>query len=262
MLFGSLWRLIRTLFGLAEGTTEIATDKLLTSSPEAIRAQFRKTREDWQRDARELDSAVTDLRVLRDRRLKERERIRMDIEVAEHTMSSSIELYKHQNDERLKTVYGVAAEEKERLSKQLTAINQDVAQENAALLKYQGQIDDLCHKIDALEKEEAETVAEIMTSKKLDEINGKLSGLAVDTTAKNLEAIRDARDKAKVRGQIALERAQPTPQNEMKQLVIKTVNVQKHLTAFDQAVAIEKLLPSTGTVRAAQAMAIDQLFKE
>ena len=49
-LFSSFSRLVATMFGMAEGGTQRATDKLLTSSPDAIRNQFRKTREDWVRD--------------------------------------------------------------------------------------------------------------------------------------------------------------------------------------------------------------------
>jgi hypothetical protein len=46
----SLGRFFASVFGLAQGKTERMADKMVASSADAIRSQFRKTKEDWTKD--------------------------------------------------------------------------------------------------------------------------------------------------------------------------------------------------------------------
>ena len=97
----SIFRLVASLFGQAEGSTERATDKLLTSSPEAIRNQFRKTREDWSKDYTEMKSAIAQLMQLRDTKVDEAKRLQTLIGEVETKMHGAITLYKQSQDEAM-----------------------------------------------------------------------------------------------------------------------------------------------------------------
>ena len=262
--FGSLWRLIRTCFGLGQGATERATDALLVSSPDTIRAQFRKTREDWQRDAEELKNAVAELRLLRDRRLGERSRIKQISAQQDVTMQQAVDMFKKTQEGRWQTCYAAAAQEKEKQETAIKAIDEEVAHENDILAQYQDQYTALLTKICDLDKEEAETVAEIVTAKKMEELDNRLSGLRQDTSTKNLQAIREAREKAKVKSAMALEAVQPSPMAQLNAAVNQGASQQKYLEAFNQQVGMDKLFPQDKAVEVKKlpATSVDQLFKE
>lgn len=241
-LFRSFLRFIRTIFGLAEGTTERATDALLTSSADAIRSQFRKTREDWLRDYNQIKDAITELTVIFDQHNAEMQKLSKQSNEIDAKMVGAINLFKKSGDESLRIKYGQLAEEKTQLEARIDDLEKQLDDEHKVIENYKEKLTDLQTSIENLKQEEAATVADIVSSRKINELNAKLQGLTTDTQGKNLEAIREARRKAKATAKLNSELAGDTPDKLEEQLLTAGAS-SKHLDAFDAAVKLDKMLP-------------------
>ncbi|HYX32922.1 MAG TPA: hypothetical protein VE954_07390 [Oligoflexus sp.] len=268
-LMRSLIRLVQTVFGLAEGGTERATDTILTSSPEAIRNQFRKTKEDWIRDYDQMKSAVADLCTIRDTRSQEMIQLQKNLDQKMASMKGAIELYKTSHDERLRETYARLAEEKEAMEERVDELEIDIQNQDKLIQTYKDKLRSLQQSIENLKKEESETVAEIVSSRKIAELNSRLEGLAVDTQGRNLDAIREARKKARSVARLSNELTHP-PHEELENRIATAGRVSKHLQSFDEAVKLDRifvepqgqeLLKEPGTAQKQSAHpSIDSLF--
>lgn len=240
----SIARFFATLFGLAEGGTQRATDNLLTSSPDAIRNQFRKTREDSIRDYNEMKNSVADLISIRNERATQLQNMHKKEDELTAKMKGAIDLYKKSQDEALRVKYGQLAEEKTKLEADIDALDLQVKQQEQLIEQYKSKLQDLQKSIESLKNEEAETVADIVSTRKITELNNKLQGLSTDTQTKNLEAIREARAKAKSLADLS---GSLSGQQVLKldQQLLTAGTTSKHLDEFDQAVNLNKLLGST-----------------
>lgn len=239
-LFGSIARYLKTLFGLAEGQTERAADSLLTSSPEAIRNQFRKTKEDWVRDYEQMKNAVADLSAIRQGKFQELGELKQTLEQKTASMNGAVELYKKSQDERLREAYARLADEKETLEERSEALHADIENQDKLIQSYKDKLRSLQQSISNLKKEESETVAEIVSSRKIAELNAKLEGLSTDTQAKNLDAIREARKKARALAQLSNDLKQ-SPQHDLDLQIAQAGKVSKHLDVFDKAVHLDRV---------------------
>ena len=204
-LFSSIGRFFGTLFGIAQGSTERATDAMVSGSPDAIRSQFRKTKEDWTREYQEMRDAVAELIRIREMRLVEIKKLNSQSDELEQKMNGAITLYKKTPDERYKQAYGQIAAENEKVELRIKELMQEVDTQNSNIDRYKSRLMEFDKQIKELGQEEAETVADIVSSKKVKELNDRLSGLSNDTDGKNLEAIRSARHKAKAVAQLSNE---------------------------------------------------------
>ena len=236
----SFMRLVATLFGQAEGTTERATDKLLVSSPEAIRNQYRKTREDWAKDYNDMKSSIAQLIQIKDDKLQEIKKLQGLIEELDLKMNGAINLYKQTQDERLKEEYGKLAYTKEEAFSKIESITNEVNEQEKVIATFKNRLTALQTDIENLKKEEAETIADIVSSKKVNELNSKLQGLSRNYQTKNLDAIRDARKQLKSEAKLSSELS-GFEKSEMDQKLIASGKVSKHFDAFDKAVTFDKM---------------------
>lgn len=238
--FGSIVRFIRTLFGLAEGSTERATDALLSASPDAIHSQFRKTRDDLVRDYNEMKDAIAELCSIRDQRLDEIGSTTKEINSLTVKMAGAIETYKKNNDVKLRDAYGRFATRQEQLTVHVSELNREVQEQSTMIEAYKARLTFLQESIENLKKEEAETVADIVSSRKIVQLNDKLKGLSTDTQSKNIEAIREARLKLKSSAKLSAELS-GTDAFEMENKLITAGQSAVHFHEFDDAVKIEQI---------------------
>jgi chromosome segregation ATPase len=236
----SLVRLVSSLFGQAEGSTERATDKLLTSSPEAIRNQFRKTREDWTKDYNEMKAAIAQLVQIRDNKIDEVQKLNTLVEELEVKMSGAINLYKQTQDETLREEYSKLAYTKEEAGSKIATLEKEIQEQNIIIENYKTRLNGLKQDIDNLKKEEAETIADIVSSKKINELNDKLQGLSQNHQAKNLEVIRDARKQVKSEAKLGAE-ISGLEKTSLDQKLMASGKVSKYLDVFDESVKLDKI---------------------
>lgn len=233
---GSIWRMISTTLGLVEGKTERTTDALVSGSPDAIRNQFRKTREDWTKDYSQMREAVAELIRVREMRTDEVKRLNNESENIDQKMAGAIELFKKNPDPRYREAYGKLATEKEQKESRIKELVGEIEEHQKQIERYKSRLMEFQRQIDALSKEEAETVADIVSSKKIHELNDRLSGLSVDTQSKNLEAIREARQKAKAVAKLSSELS-GADKSDFERELANAGAASKHLDAFDSAIS-------------------------
>jgi len=244
--FSAIARFFKTLFGLAEGGTQRATDNLLTSSPDAIRNQFRKTREDSIRDYNQMKDSVADLLSIRDERANQLTKLHKQADDLAAKMAGAIQLYKQTNDETLRTKYSQLADQKTKLESDMDALDLQVHQQEELINQYKTKLQELQTNIEGLKNEEAETVADIVSNRKMTELNAKLQGLSTDTQTKNLDAIREARQKAKSMASLSnsLSGQQVV---KLDQQLLDAGSTSKHFDEFDKAVNLDKLMAPAPT---------------
>lgn len=204
-LFDSLGRFFSSAFGLAEGKTQRMTDKMVTANADSIRSQFRKTKEDWSKDYQEMREAIAELIRIREMKAEEVKKIAKESEELQQKMSGAIELYKKTPDERYKSAYAQLADKSEKNEQRIKELEAEIDEQHQAIERYKVRLLELQAQIESLNKEEAETVADIISSQKIRELNDRLSGLSVDSSSKNLEAIRNARQKSKAVAKLSTE---------------------------------------------------------
>lgn len=237
--FKSLFRFVGTMFGLGAGATERATDKLLTASPEAIKSQFRNSRESLARNYAEIRDAVAQLLVIRESKSREIQSLQASSLKLDAMMRGSIAEYQKNQDERLRIAYANLAEDKEKTDQRVEVLEREVADQDKMIESYKLRLVDLQHSIEDLKKEEAETVADIISSRAINDLNDKLSGLSLDTQAKNLEAIREARNKARSVARLSTELS-GADKKEFEAKVVAAGRAAKHAAAFDEAVGVKQ----------------------
>lgn len=240
-MFRALFRFIKTLFGLAEGGTERATDALLTSSPDAIRAQFRKTHEDKVRDYEEMKKAVSELMGIRENRARELRKIGEKYAQLSGNMQLAIANFKSTQDERCKTIYTTLAEERDGLGKRIEELQAEVAEEDARITAYMEKLKAFEQEIRDLKREEAETVADIVSSQKIADLNKRLAGFASDTQAKNLEAVREARQKALMGRKVTAQLEAPSQGEALNQAILVNAQQNKYLAEFEEQTKMDVL---------------------
>ncbi|KAB8040009.1 hypothetical protein GCL60_07020 [Silvanigrella paludirubra] len=238
--FNSLGRFFSSVFGLAEGKTQRMTDKMVTSNADAIRSQFRKTKEDWSKDYQEMREAVAELIRIREMKSDEVKKISKESEELQQKMAGAIELYKKNPDERYKSAYAQLADKSEKNEQRVKELEAEIDEQQQAIERYKVRLLELQTQIDSLNKEEAETVADIISSQKIKELNDRLSGLSVDSSSKNLEAIRNARQKSKAVAKLSTELTGAEKTDLDKELQMAGSR-SKHLSAFDNAISDNKV---------------------
>lgn len=241
-LLSSMFRLVSSMFGLAQGGTERATDKMLTSSPDTIRNQFRKTREDWTHEYNEMRDAVAQLCQIRDDKVDEAKKLGQLAGDMNVKMQGAIAEYKKNQNEAMKELYVKFASNKEDSENKIRELAAEVKEQEDLINTYKTKLQALKTDIENLKKEEAETVADIVSSKKMKELNNKLQGLSSDTQTKNLEAIRDARKQLRSSAKLSAELSGlNSPETDIENKLITSGKATKFLGAFDEATKLDRI---------------------
>lgn len=242
-LFRSFWRFISTLGGLLQGSTERATDAMLAASADTIRAQFRKTREDWVGEYKQMESAVAELVKIHSDKNAELEKLKHRQYDLTTKMKGAIELFKSKKDESMRDAYGKYAAEKEQTTQRATTLTEEIVNQEQIIENYKSRLMALKKSIDDLKEEEAQTIADIVSSRKLKELNSKLQGLSVDTQSKNLEAIREARKTAVATATLSSDLSGVTQMDEEAKMM-QAGQSSSYMSEFDEAVKIERIFPT------------------
>jgi len=232
----SLGRFFASVFGLAQGKTERMADKMVASSADAIRSQFRKTKEDWTKDYQEMREAIAELIRIREMKSDEVKKIIRENEELQQKMNGAIELYKKNPDERYKSAYTQLADKAEKNEQRIKELETEIDEQQQSIERFKARLLELQAQIDMLNKEEAETVADIISSQKIKELNDRLTGVSTDSSSKNLEAIRNARQKSKAVAKLSTE-LNGVEKIDLDKELQSAGSRSKHLSAFDTAIS-------------------------
>lgn len=234
--FRSLYRFIASMFGMAQGSTERATDKMLTASPEAIHSQFAKIIVDSKHDCNIMIDALAGLMVINTTKKEQAKKLSQEIERQTDIENGAISQYLKTKDESYRSKHGDAGVAKASAQDRLKELNSQIEVQDLSISTYKVRIAELKDSIQKLQEEEQETVADIVSSRKLKELNDRAGNISTDVQSQNLQAIRDARIKAKTLAQLTGE-LNGDDKKAQEKITVVTGQRLRHNAAFDEAIA-------------------------
>ncbi|EKD27674.1 MAG: hypothetical protein ACD_79C00639G0001 [uncultured bacterium] len=197
-LFSSLSRFISNLFGLASGALEEASDSMASSSAGAIKAQFRQTKQEWLKQYNEMRDAVSQLMVIREQKRNEMEILEKEKDEISVKIEGALnEAEKDRNNPTHFQAYERFFKRKQEIDARQAQLETEIKQSEGQLFEFKQRLTNLQAEIKKLDQEEAETIADIVSSQKIIELNDRISNISTDNISKSLEVIRNKRAKLK-----------------------------------------------------------------
>lgn len=205
-LFSSLKRYLANLFGAASGALEESADDITSGSTGAIKAQFRRTKEEWLKQYNEMRDAVSQIIVIREQKKNEMEKLHKEEEELIVKMDGTlIEAEKDLNNDQHKTAYERYFNRKREIDIRQEQLENEVNTTENQLKDFKLRLTDLQSEIKKLDQEEAETIADIISSKKIIELNDRISNISRDNVSQSLNVIRNKRQQLKAKAALSSE---------------------------------------------------------
>ncbi len=207
--FGSIFRAIGRVFRIGAGRVENASDAALAGSPEAIRATFRMTKDKWIKEYKELEAGVSQIILIREQRADELTKITEKIEKLEQRMEGALALAEEKPGEqekhgdayaRFQKEHAEAVARAEELTKEVDTLSKRAEDYKIQLTRFERDIKNL-------DQQEAESIADIVSSQSVIRLNDKLKGFAQDRYSKDLQAVERARQNIKAQAKLSTEMA-------------------------------------------------------
>lgn len=236
----SLFRLIKSMFGLAEGKTDRVTDQMLTASADTIRSQYRKTQLDLKKDYEEMESAVGDLKVILNDKKESFTKLDRDYQKTIQAMNGAITEFKRNQDEKFKAAYIKFGTKKKSLEEEISQLKQEILDQENVIDNYCIKLSELNTTIENLKQEEAKTIADITSSRKIQSINNKINNISTDTQTRNLEAIREQAKKARAITAIS-SKVSGEQELEEEKLLLNSAFDSNLLDEFNKATALDAI---------------------
>ena len=207
-LFNSLSRFFSNLFGAASGAIDEATDNMASNSPGAIKAQFKRTKEEWLKQYNEMRDAVSQLMVVREQKKNEMETLQSEEDDLIIKMEGALnEAEKDPENKEHQEAYERFFKRKQQIDARQEQLETEIQQSETQLNEFKNRLTNLQVEIKKLEQEEAETIADIISSQKIIELNDRITNLSTDNIGQSLEAIRSKRAKLKSKASLTNEMA-------------------------------------------------------
>lgn len=207
--FGSIFRAVGRVFRVGAGRVENASDASLTSSPDAIKATFRLTKDKWIKEYKDLEAGVAQIILIREQRVTELEKLKDKMEKLEERMEGALALAEKEPSKQAMHGEAYARFQKEYAESSARAdeLGKEVEALNARADDYKTQLTRFERDIRGLDEQQAQAIADIVSSQSVIRLNDKLKGFSQDRFSKDLQAIEEARTKLKAQAKLSTELA-------------------------------------------------------
>jgi chromosome segregation ATPase len=202
----SVIRFITTLGGLLSSKVDEGTDSL-TSTPAGVKAAFRQARENWTKQYHEVRDAVSQLMMVIEQKRTEVKKLEQEQEQLEVKKRGAVERFKATRDEKFQTMFQEYHGRLGTVATRLGELNGEIAPLEQQIERYKLKLTEMQNQIANLDKQEAEAIADIVTSKQIVQLNDRMSNLATSLHDENLQAIEKTRQKSKARAKLSDELA-------------------------------------------------------
>ncbi len=203
-ILGSMWRFVSTLGGLAGSSIDEKTDAMLTT-PAGIKGTFRQSREEWTKQYKEVRDAVSQLVVVIEQKTSEIDTLTEEREDVSTKMNGAIERYKDTNEEKYKEAFADAHAREGEIDARLESLQTEKKNVEQQVEGYKARLVEMQDRIKNLDKEEAEALADIISSQQVVQLNDRLSNLSTTLQDKNLQAIERKRAQLKAQARLSSE---------------------------------------------------------
>ena len=192
---------------MGEGALSNAADKMLTANEASIRAQYRKVRDDLKKNLATVRSAVANLMAINEEKNTETSSLEKKLKELEQMKLGAVRKFKETNDVKYQEAFAEYQKQAATTQEKINNNNQIVEVNSANIDKFKRQLTTLQQKINDLQSQEDQAVADITTSKEITKINDLMSGVSTDVNMEGLNAIEDARKKAIANAKLSSELA-------------------------------------------------------
>ena len=207
--FGSIFRSIGRVFRVGAGRIENASDASLAQSPDAIKATFRMTKDKWIKEYKELEAGVAQIVLIREQRATELEKILEKMEKLEERMEGALAMAMKEPDKQEVHGEAYARFQKEHAEADARAdeLRKEVETLSARSEEYKSQLTRFERDIRDLDEQQAQAIADIVSSQSVIRLNDKLKGFSQDRFSKDIQAIDQVRERLKAQAKLSTEMA-------------------------------------------------------
>lgn len=214
----SVYRYITTLGGLIEGSIDRNSDNLL-SSPSGIKATYQQTREQWTKQYAEIRAAVAQLMAVLEQKKKLVDSLSQEAGDVKTKLKGAVDQYKKTSDVKYQKAFGDLFQRDKQIAAQQERLNDEINDLHSKVEDYKAKLNDMQSRIHDLKKQEAEAIADIVSSRQVIKLNDRLNNLSSELDDRNLQAIQDRREglkaEAKLSGELAQVEAEPNLEAEL-----------------------------------------------
>lgn len=230
--FSGLKRFFISFLNKTSHDIDKQTEKLITSSPEAIRAHFRRNRETVLSNYKQLRTVIVELQEIQKTKQKDLERCKSTIDEIEKKMQLAIDGFKQYKDERFKEGYAKLGVQLDSYKEKYATITQQLASQESIITTYIKNLDEMKEDIDKSMREEAETIADILTNQRIQKLSGSLMLENASVEEQNMQLIRNVRNKSKIAAELSLEGIKASTALNQETKLIEIAKSKKHLEDF------------------------------
>ena len=202
----SVIRFVTTLGGLLSNRVDEGTDALATS-PAGVKAAFRQARERWTGQYHEVRDAVSQLLMVMEQRRAEIKKLEQEQEQLETKKRGAVEKYKATREERYQSAFQEYHGRLAVIDGRLVELNHEVEEMQGQIERYKVRLTEMQQQIQNLDRQEAEAIADIVSSKQIVALNDRMTHLGTSLQDENLQAIERARQKLKAKARLSDELA-------------------------------------------------------
>ena len=214
-----------TAIGLLIAFQFKAAAKVLESDPGVITERFERIKEDRIRRVNQYKEAVASLIAIQENKMAMVKSLTADIQRLEQLNSGAIakarilsnklqkdgktkeEIEQNEDYKKCLSAYRDFSSTLKEKQARIAENENDVAELGKRIGDHKIQLQQLLRDLEKLKEEAAETVADIITSKQITDIADVINGIAEDRYAKDLQEMRELRQKTKAKARISEELA-------------------------------------------------------
>ena len=171
---------------------------------EDIKNQFKMLRKNWMSDLKDMERAIEELIAIRNEKSNILFNFKNKSKELQSKMENSIQLYKKSRDESLKDNYSKFALENDNVQDSIKEIEIDLKEQNTIIDNYLEKRDQLKENIENLKYQEKETLLNVNSLKRIQEIESKLNSYDSGEYLKNLDKVMEYNSKIKATKKVSM----------------------------------------------------------
>ncbi len=228
-IFNSVIRFVTTLGGLLSSKVDEGTDALV-STPAGIKAAFRETRDQWTKQYHEVRDAVSQLLMVMEQKRNEISELEKELQSIEVKKRGAVEKFKQTREDKYQQAFQAAHTRSSEIEVRLQTLNAEVTDMERQVDRYKLKLQEMQTNISGLDQQEAQAIADIVSSKQIVDLNDRLSNLSTTLNDQNLQAIEKQRQRMKAKATLSDELAGTDTNNIEAEIMAAGMNT----TAMDE----------------------------
>jgi len=198
-----MFRYIVTLGGLIGTQFDGDPD---VSTPSGIKKTFQRAREEWTQQYSKVREAVAQLMMVLEQKRSRIEKLNREAEELKLKMADSVDGFKRSKDENCRKTFTDLFGRNRTIAAEQEQLNREINDLRVRVESYQSHLGDMQKRIEDLQKQEADAIADIVGSQQIVKLNERLGDVSTELDDASLAAVEQRRQtlvaKAEISGQV------------------------------------------------------------